>query len=245
MVTTCPAPGRPARLRFLTLALVALPLAACQTVQVVPADVRANDDYRVRHPILLAKAPEKLDIFPGPHGTLDAVARGQIRSFAAADRQFALSPIGIVLPRGNGYGDAEAAALVPAIRRELAAAGALGPIAVRSYPVADGAVVAPIHMAFLRTKAVVASRCGEWPRDLASGSTLDGWDNTNYWNFGCATQANFAAQVDDPRDLVEPRALEPSDVQMRLRAIGKVRDGTDPGTDWKVKNSNLGQAGGN
>ncbi len=55
----------------------------------------------------------------------------------------------------------------------------------------------------------------------------------SYSNFGCASQSMIAAQVDDPRDFVEPRALEPSDVAMRTRAIEAVRNGQDPGTQWK------------
>ena len=43
----------------------------------------------------------------------------------------------------------------------------------------------------------------------------------------------IAAQVDDPRDFVQPRALGPSDVAMRTRAIEAVRKGQDPGTQWK------------
>jgi hypothetical protein len=31
---------------------------------------------------------------------------------------------------------------------------------------------------------------------------------------------------------------------MRLRAIGDVRNGTDPGTDWKTKLTPIGQVGG-
>ena len=58
-------------------------------------------------------------------------------------------------------------------------------------------------------------RCGRWPDDLASGSSLEGWKNEPYANFGCATQSTLAAQVDDPRDLVQARALGPSDVAMR------------------------------
>jgi Flp pilus assembly secretin CpaC len=52
-------------------------------------------------------------------------------------------------------------------------------------------------------------------------------------NFGCASQSVIAAQVDDPRDFVQPRALGPSDVEMRTRAIEAVRNGQDPGTQWK------------
>jgi type IV pilus biogenesis protein CpaD/CtpE len=42
----------------------------------------------------------------------------------------------------------------------------------------------------------------------------------------------IAAQVADPRDFVQPRALGPSDVAMRTRAIEAVRNGQDPGTLW-------------
>ena len=69
-----------------------------------------------------------------------------------------------------------------------------------------------------------------WPEDLASGASVEGWKNEPYSNFGCATQSTIAAQVDDPRDLVQPRALGPSDVAMRTRAIEDVRNGQDPST---------------
>ena len=82
-------------------------------------------------------------------------------------------------------------------------------------------------------KAVVPTACGQWPEDLASGSSVEGWKNEPYSNFGCATQSMIAAQVDDPRDFVQPRALGPSDVAMRTRAIEAVRNGQDPGTQWK------------
>ena len=53
----------------------------------------------------------------------------------------------------------------------------------------------------------------------------------------------IATQVADPRDLVQSRASDPGDVAMRLRAIGDVRNGTDPGTGWATKNTAIGQVG--
>ncbi len=91
----------------------------------------------------------------------------------------------------------------------------------------------------------MVSRCGQWPLDLASGGSTDGWNNESYWNFGCATQATLAAQVDDPRDFAHARALGPADEEMRLRAIKDVREGQDPGTNWSVKLTPIGQVGGN
>ena len=55
----------------------------------------------------------------------------------------------------------------------------------------------------------------------------------------------LAAQVDDPRDFDHARALGPADEEMRLRAIRDVRQGTDPGTNWQVKLTPIGQIGGN
>ncbi|HEX4765570.1 MAG TPA: CpaD family pilus assembly lipoprotein, partial [Lichenihabitans sp.] len=99
----------------------------------------------------------------------------------------------------------------------------------------DPALAAPVRLSFVKLQAKLASRCGEWPEDLASGSNVDGWENRSYYNLGCATQQTLTAQMDDPRDLVRPRAEDPSDVQMRTRAIGDLRgnpvlQGTDPST---------------
>ena len=75
-------------------------------------------------------------------------------------------------------------------------------------------------------------------------SSVVGWKNQTYWNYGCATQNMLAAQVADPRDFVRAGASGPGDIQMQLRAINDVRAGNDPGTSWKVQNSNIGQVGG-
>ena len=92
--------------------------------------------------------------------------------------------------------------------------------------------------------ARVAHQCGEWPRDLASGSTLETWKNSPYWNLGCSYQNMIATQLDDPRDLEAPRATSPSDIQMRTRAIAKVRQGADPATQWTDKSIGIGTVGG-
>ncbi len=89
-------------------------------------------------------------------------------------------------------------------------------------------------------KAEVRTPCGSWPEDLASGSSLEGWKNEPYANFGCATQSVVAAQVDDPRDFVQARTLGPSDVAMRTRAIQDVRNGQDPATAWSTNLTPIG-----
>ena len=52
--------------------------------------------------------------------------------------------------------------------------------------------------------------CGLWPDDIGPTYDLLHCDEPPYWNHGCATQRNLAAQVDNPADLVQPRAETPA-----------------------------------
>ena len=78
---------------------------------------------------------------------------------------------------------------------------------------------------------------------LASGSSVEGWNNKPYWNFGCAYQTAFAAQVADPRDLVTPKGETPADTALRVRGIESLRKGEDPGVNWKLSNSSISSVG--
>ncbi|GAA0550082.1 pilus assembly protein CpaD [Rhizomicrobium palustre] len=62
--------------------------------------------------------------------------------------------------------------------------------------------------------------CGDWSENL--GKT---YDNTSAKNFGCAVQQNIAAQVADPRDLLEMRPSDPSDAARRAVVIGNYENG--------------------
>ena len=165
-----------------------------------------------------------------------------MRQFAANYRANGSGDIGIAFPQG-GPGAAEARAALPALRRALVAGGARGYVVVSSYPVADPRLAAPIRLSFAAVIAQVRNRCGQWPNDLASGSSIEGWENKPYYNFGCASQQMLAAQVADPRDLMGPSAETPPDAHMRGRGIDAVRKGEDPGTHWATQNSNIGGVG--
>lgn len=220
----------------------AMMLAGCGVNRVVPnADMSA--DGQARHPILLSESDYTIDVFPsGATGRLDRHTTMQIQDFVKRYRTVGQGDITILLPRGGPAG-AQAAYLGPELRATLERETAR-PVLMASYPVADPRLAAPVRVMFHGIRAKVAHRCGDWPSDLASGSSLRGWENAPYWNFGCSQQSMLAAQVDDPRDLVTPRGEQPTDTMFRTRAITNVRAGKDPGTDWKVKNSAIGQVGG-
>ncbi|MGA9951425.1 MAG: CpaD family pilus assembly lipoprotein, partial [Xanthobacteraceae bacterium] len=48
--------------------------------------------------------------------------------------------------------------------------------------------------------------------------------------YGCASQRNLAAEVDDPADLVQPRAETAAYTMRRTTAFEKYRQGIDPST---------------
>jgi pilus assembly protein CpaD len=221
-------------------AAAAVSLAACTTDSL--ATPMTSDDYHDRHPIVLTAAPTTLDVFPFGGGALDPQSVADVRSFAERYQAMGSGRIVVLAPANGGAG---AHVAVDQIRRVLAASGLHGLIGLGSYRVADNTLASPIRLSFRGVKAEVASRCGLWPQDLASGGSRDGWSNEGYWNFGCATQSMLAAQVDDPRDFARARSLGLSDSQMRLRAINAVRNGQDPGTNWAVTLTPIGQIGGN
>jgi len=239
-------PPLPRRSLVRPLVVAALVVAATTSLTGCGANYASNDtvapgDYHARYPIALTEAPTALDVYP-TGGALDQQSIDNIRGFAQRYTELGDGRIVILAPAGERGRDGRA---IDQIRRALAGAGLRGYVSVGSYPEADPNHVAPVRLVFQGLKATVQGQCGVWPTDLASGTSTDGWKNDSYPNFGCATQSTLAAQVADPRDLAQSRATDPGDVAMRLRAIGDVRNGTDPGTQWTTKITAIGQVGGN
>jgi len=228
---------RPLRSAALFVA-AATSLAGCG-VNYASNDSVPQGDYHARYPIVLSEAPTALDVYP-TGGALDQQSIDNIHAFADRYREFGDGRIAILAPAGERGRDGKA---IDQIRRALVGAGLRGYVSVGSYPEAGPSRASPVRLVFQGLKATVAGQYGLWPTDLASGGSIEGWKNDDYPNFGCATQKTLAAQVADPRDLAQSRASGPGDVTMRLSAIGDVRNGTDPGTDWKTKLTPIGQVG--
>jgi pilus assembly protein CpaD len=220
--------------------LLLLPLMGCSSTDKMPTSSIPQDDYRIRHPILLSQDTVSVDLFPTQsQGKIDFRTAKQVGTFAEDYKMFGRGPILMLVPTR------EAAGIAANIKAALAAAGVTGKIDVESYPATDAALASPVRLSFTGLKARVGDRCGQWPRDLGSGSNVEEWNNASYYNFGCATQSMIAAQTADPRDLVTPRGEDPADTLTESRAIEKVRAGTDPTTSWATHNSSIGSVGSN
>jgi pilus assembly protein CpaD len=120
-------------------------------------------------------------------------------------------------------------------------------LVVAPYPVANPSVAAPVRLSFQRMQAKVADQCGLWPQDVGTSSFASDYSNRPSWNLGCAMQANVAAQVADPVDLVRGRPEGRIDSVKRVRDIGQLRDGKDPSTAWRQDGQTAvkSQVGGN
>lgn len=222
------------------LSLLALSLAACSPADRVVTGSTYPMDYRDRHPIVLADGARTLDVFPGRgRAALDDRQNEDVRSFAVEYVALGRGGITAIVPRG----DAHVQHAMSGIRSALAKGGVHGgPIAVATYEPADPHVAAPIRLTFKTLKAQVGSQCGQWPQDLGSGPTIDGWKNRPYWNLGCATQSNVANQIADPLDLVRGRPEGRIDTLKRAKGIDSLRNAKDPSTQYNSEGAQINQA---
>ncbi len=222
---------------FAALLLAALlpVLGACQTGGEVTGSLYPQD-YRDRHPIVLKDGARVLDVFVGGPSGLVAREREDVTNFLAEYRRYGNGPLIVQVPAGAGTNPSTQHALAT-IR---AAAG--GRAAIRSYEPGDPTVASPIRLSFRKLEAKVTSQCGLWPQDLGVGDSSFSSRNEQYWNFGCAYQANLASQVADPVDLVRGRAETPPDTGRRMYNFGQSRQGQDPSTQYKQQDSSVRQS---
>ncbi len=183
-------------------------------------------DYRERHPIILADAETALDIPVGVNDTrLTVPMKDTVKGFA---QRFTGSPAGYLqlqVPQGS-VNSAAATRMAHDIRTTLTASGVSAKrIIMASYAAGGPGDAAPIRLSFIGTKAMT-SACGEWPEDLSDNTA----DNRNWYNFGCASQNNLAAQIANPTDLLGPRGMTPIDAARRSVVINGYRDGSDTST---------------
>ena len=185
------------------------------------------DDYRTRHPITLNEVEHTLDI-PIASGDSEMTIgmSDAVGGFAADYLASSSGTIQILLPQGSP--NAGAASLMRRqIRQALIGRGVPAPrIIETSYQAGASGDAAPVRLSYVAITAVT-NQCGQWPEDLQNNT----FANKNWQNFGCATQANLAAQIANPMDLVTPRAQAPIDATRRSTVIGLYREGKDTSTN--------------
>jgi len=207
-----------------TLILSTAALSGCGTRPDRSATGSIPDDYRTRHPIVLSESAQTMDI-PIATGdrSLTFAMRDNIRGFAGDHAAKSRGAVQIMLPRGSANA-ATANSLRKDIRTTLINAGVKRDQLIEvSYDASGYGSSAPVRLSFFAITAKTGP-CGEWPEDLVSNTM----ENKNYQNFGCASQANLAAQIANPMDLVQPRGMTPIDAEQRYVVIQDYREFGQP-----------------
>lgn len=228
--------------RVLALLAGALALGACAAKGDLSASL-APDDIRERHPIVLRDAPRSLDVFVGRSGGgLDPRQADDVARFGADYRRSGKGGLVAEVPTGTGR-ELAARDTLDGIRRALARGG-VGPgaLSVRTYRAVDPQLASPIRLTYASLQAGLPHACGQWPEDAGVSSYKNDSSNASLWNLGCATQANLAAQVADPLDLVRARGEGRLDTQKRMEAIKKLREGKDPSTQYRQEQTKISDA---
>jgi pilus assembly protein CpaD len=220
--------------RAAPLATLALTLVVfgCNTGKEVTGTIPV--DSVQRHPVRLTEGEESVQLLIGTgRGDLTASQRAQVTSMARSWHREATGVFVIEIPTGTPNSRAAKYASRE-VQSLLRASGvpARG-ITTRSYASPAPEALGPLRVSYARIIAE-AGPCGEWPEDLGvmpypSLTPLpNSWENRPYWNFGCATQANLAAAVANPEDLVQPRAETPPLAARRSKVIDQYRKGSNP-----------------
>jgi pilus assembly protein CpaD len=217
------------------LALLATLAAGCSSTTGTSDFNPAEQNYRLRHPIVLSEEPEVLDMRVGMNGpALSRDLERAIRDYVGEYRADGTGSITIQVPTGSAN-EVAAAETGRAVHYALVRAGVpRARIQVAPYEVGDHSELASLRLSYLRVKAVVP-HCGIWP----DGGLAD-YRNAEYHNLGCASQHNLAAMVDNPADFVRPRAMTPADGSRRADVISKYRRGEDPKSNIMLIDSSLG-----
>ncbi len=210
------------------LAIAVLGLAAC-----------ATEPHRAYAPPLTPGAQYALRTESGgdsialaPHaGGLSGAQLQALNALAARRAEVGGGVVTLRLP----HGPADAAVAGRTADAAQAALTAAGVLVLRTTYDSDDAQ-APLLVSFEYDKAIVP-HCGRWDDLTATGA------NDSYANFGCAVNANMAAEIARPSDIDHPRAEDAPDSERRLTVLEKYRAGKVTTADEPPLKSTISHVG--
>jgi pilus assembly protein CpaD len=219
--------------RALVIIGLAAATAGCTTVTDTTGGI--PESYRERHPISVTEGAKSLVVFVGTgRGGLSAMQRAEVLSFARNWQRDASGGVTIERPMGGANERAVTDTLKETLSIIVAAGVPNSGIGIRPYR-ANGEKTPPLRLSYGQMVAQ-AGPCGLWPDDLGPSNDPKHFENREYYNFGCGTQRNLAAMVENPADLVQPRGETPAYTAKRTFQVDKWRKGDSPATIYTDTN---------
>lgn len=226
-----------ARLPLLVVGIAAL--SACASVPKPPIGGENSPTQADNHRITVAPTSQRMEI-PVAAGdmALSPTARAELRSFASDYLRAGYGALVVSAPGGGPNG--EAATLVAHEARTALMEAGVSYAAIASSTHEGSAEATPIVLNFERYVAQ-APEC----ESLATQNLAGASNNQPWRSFGCATQANLAAMIEDPRDLLRARTEDPRDGARRAAVMQAYRQGdvthADRSQDERIQISNAAQ----
>lgn len=208
------------------LAGAALTLAACNHTNPNRGTYDSRFmNYEERHTLRLQQQEHQLPLMVGAnaHGLTSGdrtALSGFMQSYAAQGE----GALRLRVPQGSANAEASTHALSDIHDVVAASGGNPGAVIVERYQVGNPTAHAPIMVMFDRLEAVT-NECGTW-----SDTFNPPFEQSDYYNFGCASQANLGAMLEDPRDLVRPRGVGHPDAGRRAEVLAAYRRGEPTAT---------------
>ncbi len=180
------------------------------------------DDYRTRHPIVVAESEVVEDIpISANMRELSFRDANVVTDVARRFRRSGGRSLQIMVP-SQSVNEAAAKRISKQIIATLTSSGLhRSQIVTTSYHAAGYSSSAPVRISFMALAANVGE-CGKWEDNIIADE-----DNRQYHNFGCATQNNLAKMIANPADLVGPRGESSIDATRRDNVI----------TSWRTDGS--------
>ncbi|QKV19469.1 CpaD family pilus assembly protein [Oricola thermophila] len=203
------------------LLLVAVAFAGCARTDREHIEVGGIPlDYRARHPIVLDEQEKTIDI-PIASGAreLNSAVRSNIRGFASGFAEAGTGSLFVILPSGSPNAHAVGAVKEQIIESLVAGGAPRNRLILQHYDASAHGSAAAVRLSY-NTVSASAGPCGNWPDDLA-----DTKYNRNYYDYGCSSQANLAAIIANPVDLMGPRQSSSIDATQRAAVIEDYQSG--------------------
>lgn len=195
-------------------AAIAAVLLAGSCAAPMNSGVGMTDDPDMNHPIVLDTAPKTIRLsFSAADAGLMPDDAARFDAFVSEYKADGTGTVSVTAPSGPAaqqtlsyFGERLSAAGIPRSR-----------IMVGTRDDGDWRV----ELSYVGAVAHAAN-CDDWSSQQASDTA----SNLPMANLGCAVQHNIAAQIENPRDIAEPRPLGPSDAMRRATVMSAYEKGT-------------------
>lgn len=213
-------------LRIGLLGTAMLALSACSSMHSATGtyDPRFMN-YDQRHALSLQQQEATLPLLVGANAVgLTSGDRTALSGFMQSYASQGEGALRIRVPQGSQNAHAATNALGDIHDVVSRSGGNPSAVHVEHYQVGSPNAHAPIIVVYDRLEAVT-NPCGTWADPFNPAG-----EQSDYYNFGCASQANLGAALADPRDLVRPRGVGHPDAGRRAEVLAAYRRGEPTAT---------------